>query len=308
MKSILGITGVSASGKSTLCTNLCKEPEFAPIISHTTRAMRHGEKNGEAYYFVSKSHFNGLIPDMVEHITLYENQYGGHIAEFERIWKAGKVPIVILDPDGLRQVAEYCSTHSIRFVSIYMENELNILTERYLSRLTPGVNLDLKYHALRICAIKSEKDEWRKSYDEIRNLYNLRGAVVGNYSATTQDIVHSNILSMFREEFSLKNKDNGHSYYQLQQDTVNWANETFGGSNQNTVIRKLVMSEIPELVLALSQDNNDKIKDEMADVVILFMDLSYRLGVDILAEVAKKMEINRKRKWITDKHGVSRHV
>jgi NTP pyrophosphatase (non-canonical NTP hydrolase) len=113
---------------------------------------------------------------------------------------------------------------------------------------------------------------------------------------------------MFREEFSLKNKDNGHSYYQLQQDTVNWANETFGGSNQNTVIRKLVMSEIPELVLALSQDNNDKIKDEMADVVILFMDLSYRLGVDILAEVAKKMEINRKRKWITDKHGVSRHV
>lgn len=312
MKSIIGITGCSASGKSTLCTNLCLTNYFEAVVSCTTRGIRSGEVNGISYYFVSEEEFDLLAANMVERISIYGHQYGAHFSELDRIWSADRIPILILDPDGLRQTAEYCDKHKIRLVSMYMENELNVLTERYLSRLTSGVNHDLKYHAARINAIAQEKDTWSKEYDRIRSLYSLRGGKIGNYSEITQDFVHQKVMENFPEFLSGAEQEpllhNEFSYYQLQQEIVSWANQVFPSSNRHTVTMKLITEELPELILALAQENNHKIKDEMADVMILFMDLSCRLGIDVLAEVAKKMEINKKREWTISSYGVSNHV
>jgi NTP pyrophosphatase (non-canonical NTP hydrolase) len=98
-------------------------------------------------------------------------------------------------------------------------------------------------------------------------------------------------------------------YYTLQEEIVGWATIQFSSSNQQTVIRKLVMEEIPELVLALAKSEvQNRVCDELADVMILLMDYSHRANIDILAEVMRKMEVNYKRSWVIDEFGVSQHI
>jgi NTP pyrophosphatase (non-canonical NTP hydrolase) len=49
--------------------------------------------------------------------------------------------------------------------------------------------------------------------------------------------------------------------------------------------------------------------DELADIIILVLDLGYLLDIDLEQAVIDKMIINRKRSWIRDpKTGIARHV
>jgi NTP pyrophosphatase (non-canonical NTP hydrolase) len=62
----------------------------------------------------------------------------------------------------------------------------------------------------------------------------------------------------------------------------------------------LIHDEVSEAVEGLRKDDIDNFKEELADVVIRVADLSGGLGIDLEAEIKKKMEINKSRPW---KHG-----
>ena len=52
------ISGPSGVGKGTVIVELKKEyPQFVFPISHTTREIREGEKDGETYHFISVERF-----------------------------------------------------------------------------------------------------------------------------------------------------------------------------------------------------------------------------------------------------------
>ena len=79
-----------------------------------------------------------------------------------------------------------------------------------------------------------------------------------------------------------------------------WANDTFGPSGSNARVAARANEEMAELLRALTADD--------ADVLIVLYRLATRLGVDLYAEVDRKMSINRAREWKLDATGHGYHV
>lgn len=89
-----------------------------------------------------------------------------------------------------------------------------------------------------------------------------------------------------------------------------WATDTFGpvlAPHLRTA--KRANEEMVELIGALElDDDNPKAIEEAADIVILLMVLASRMGQSLMAEVDRKMAINRAREWNVDPSGHGYHV
>lgn len=88
-----------------------------------------------------------------------------------------------------------------------------------------------------------------------------------------------------------------------------WAEATFGpsGSNARAIARaNREMAELLEHVTA--DDLHPEAAEEIADIVIVLSRVMTRLGVDLQAEVDRKMATNRARKWRLDGTGHGYHV
>ncbi len=94
------------------------------------------------------------------------------------------------------------------------------------------------------------------------------------------------------------------------QDTITgWANATFGPAGSNARVAARANEEMAELLRALTvDDNHPKAAEEVADVVIILYRLASRLGVDLLEEVDRKMDVNRAREWKLDNTGHVRYI
>ena len=85
-----------------------------------------------------------------------------------------------------------------------------------------------------------------------------------------------------------------------------WTNETFGPASSNARVAARANEEMAELLRALTADDrHPKAVEEAADVVIILYRLAERMGADLMAEIDRKMAINRARQWnvTTDGHG-----
>ena len=111
MKLIL-LIGCMASGKDTILKEMINEGYAEPIISHTSRPMRKGEKDGIEYHFVSTE----------EMLKMKENnefiEFKSYKAANNEKWYYGvnknslekglsKNYILIVDITGMRQIKEY---------------------------------------------------------------------------------------------------------------------------------------------------------------------------------------------------------
>lgn len=103
-KKIIVITAPSGSGKTTLVKRLLATcPQLAFSISACTRVPRSGELHGRDYYFYDEEQFKKLISEeaFVEWEMVYTGKYYGTLkSELERIWAAGKCPLVDIDVQG----------------------------------------------------------------------------------------------------------------------------------------------------------------------------------------------------------------
>jgi len=87
----------------------------------------------------------------------------------------------------------------------------------------------------------------------------------------------------------------------LTEAVFDWAESAFPNRNDTSMYLKMY-GEIAEMI------ESDGDADEIADMFILLLDYAKRKKVDIATSVFKKLEINRRRKWATDKNGVNSHV
>ena len=96
---------------------------------------------------------------------------------------------------------------------------------------------------------------------------------------------------------------------ETQKSLSDWAETTFGPVSTNIRVATRANEEMSELLRALAVDDmHPKAGEEIADVVIVLSRLCTELGVDIQAEIDRKMEINRARVWKKDNTGHGYHV
>lgn len=101
------ISAPSGAGKTSLLRELVQQMDDVVVsVSHTTRSMRQGEKDGVDYHFVDKETFLSMVEHsaFLEHAKVFDNFYGTSQKHVEQQLLAGKNVILEIDWQGARQV------------------------------------------------------------------------------------------------------------------------------------------------------------------------------------------------------------
>lgn len=106
----LVLCGPSGSGKSTLLKKLFEEfPDtFGYSVSHTTRSPRPGEEDGKHYHFTTKDKMQKQIEqdEFLETATFSGNMYGTSKRAVEEVQKAGKICVLDVEVQGVKQIKQ----------------------------------------------------------------------------------------------------------------------------------------------------------------------------------------------------------
>jgi guanylate kinase len=105
--SLILVSAPSGAGKTSLVKSvLDADPRVVVCVSHTTRAKRDGEHDGENYYFVNDSEFDRMIAaeEFLEHANVFGRRYGSSKQEVNERRKQGQDVILEIDWQGADQV------------------------------------------------------------------------------------------------------------------------------------------------------------------------------------------------------------
>lgn len=106
VKKAIIVVGSTASGKNHLVKSLSEDTE--EVISVTDRLIRDGEVDGVTYiYLNSKNGDIGNSDEFIERIYFGGFSYGIRIKEFNLVVSLGKIPVFIVEQNGVLQVSEY---------------------------------------------------------------------------------------------------------------------------------------------------------------------------------------------------------
>ena len=134
---VLVVVGPSGVGKDTLMQKVFdKHPNvFKKGVTHTSRKMREGEKEGYNYYYVTEEEFLKLKDEgkFVEFNYYNKNYYGLSKMELENQSKGDKILYVIIDINGAKNVNK--AKIPANYVAILPPNE-ETLNERLKGRGT----------------------------------------------------------------------------------------------------------------------------------------------------------------------------
>ncbi len=103
------IAAPSGAGKTSLVKALVDStPGIVVSVSHTTRAMRPGEKDGVDYHFVDGSIFQAMVRDgaFLEHAQVFDHHYGTSRSSTLDLLDEGVDVILEIDWQGARQVRQ----------------------------------------------------------------------------------------------------------------------------------------------------------------------------------------------------------
>ena len=132
-KVIITLVGPTCSGKTTLKDQLLATGDFIEVISHTTRPMRNGEVNGETYHFVTPEQFDEM--EFLERIEYNGNIYGGSVAEFEKGFDSGQIPVIIVEPNGNAQININAKKLGWTVINVWVGCPVGLQAERLVTRL-----------------------------------------------------------------------------------------------------------------------------------------------------------------------------
>ena len=134
MKRLLIIAGPSAVGKTTVAKDILdRGVGFELSRSATTRAPR-GDGHDQEYIYISESEFRSRISDgeMLEYTEYGGNIYGTPLSEIKRIFNEGKIPLLVLDINGV--VSLKSATHDFSSYAVYINADMETIDKRLLER------------------------------------------------------------------------------------------------------------------------------------------------------------------------------
>ena len=115
----LVVCAPSGTGKSTLVKRLCAEfPALSFSVSATTRAPRHGERDGEQYHFLSRESFLAWrdAGKLAEWAEVHGNFYGTPVTPVREAMAAGRDILFDIDVQGAAQLRESLGPGAYVFV------------------------------------------------------------------------------------------------------------------------------------------------------------------------------------------------
>ncbi|OGT46861.1 MAG: guanylate kinase [Gammaproteobacteria bacterium RIFCSPHIGHO2_12_FULL_38_11] len=101
------IAAPSGAGKTSLVKALSESlTQFQISVSHTTRAMRPGEVDGQNYFFVDHETFDAMASKQafLEHATVFGNHYGTSRSWVHDHLREGTDVVLEIDWQGARQI------------------------------------------------------------------------------------------------------------------------------------------------------------------------------------------------------------
>lgn len=156
---LLIISAPSGAGKTSLIKALVDaETRIEVSVSHTTRPMRPGERDGINYYFVSEAEFLSLrdAGAFFEWAEVFGNFYGTGIAQLEARLAEGADVILEIDWQGAQQVRRLLPDSAWAFI---LPPSVDALKLRLQSRGQDNDNtIDV-----RMGAARSEISHWEEA-------------------------------------------------------------------------------------------------------------------------------------------------
>lgn len=101
------ISAPSGAGKTSLVAEMLRaDHKLGVSVSHTTRPMREGEKDGVNYHFIGRAEFEAMIDrgDFLEHADVFGNYYGTSQVWVREMLDRGRDVILEIDWQGASQV------------------------------------------------------------------------------------------------------------------------------------------------------------------------------------------------------------
>jgi len=131
------VSGPSGVGKGTVIRYLKeKYPQFEYPISHTTREIRPGEKDGEVYHFISKEEFEEGIEkeDFLEWARVHQTNYYGTLKKpIMDALRDGKIVVREVDVQGAQSMKKVMPPENLVTIFLKAENKEKLL-ERIAKR------------------------------------------------------------------------------------------------------------------------------------------------------------------------------
>lgn len=134
MKNILIIAGPSAVGKTTIAHRMLElDSRYEFVRSVTTRPRRADQFDSE-YIYITDAEFRHLIDTagVLEHTEYAGSFYGTPRSEIDRITSAGRVPLLILDINGVTSL--FNNKGDISPCGVYIYDDIDVMEKRLHER------------------------------------------------------------------------------------------------------------------------------------------------------------------------------
>jgi guanylate kinase len=118
------IIGKTTSGKTTVVKKLNSLHGYKQIVTYTTRPIRPGEEQGVTYHYISTTEFQEKIAEgFFAEWKTYDTEFGVwyYGTALEDLEKADDNTVIILTPDGYRDVVDKLSTKP-KSIYLYANN------------------------------------------------------------------------------------------------------------------------------------------------------------------------------------------
>jgi guanylate kinase len=113
------VSAPSGTGKTTLVERLVQVlPNLRMSRSYTSRAARHGERDGVDYNFISQNEFRQRIDgcEFLEWADVFGHYYGTSAHDVERLIADNQDVVLVIDVQGARQIKARGVEHTAIFV------------------------------------------------------------------------------------------------------------------------------------------------------------------------------------------------
>lgn len=137
------VAGPSCVGKDALVSRLLRlRPELAKPVTTTTRPPRPDEVDGVDYHFLSEAGFGEALEKnaFLEHATVHGYRYGLTAEALAEVRQAGRLPVAILDVQGVRSVRALLPVLSVFIRAPIDQIEQRIRRVRPAGQVAPRMN------------------------------------------------------------------------------------------------------------------------------------------------------------------------